>query len=381
MEYRNIEKLGETVSLLGFGVMRLPKCGPAEEDIDYEPAKAMLDKALAEGVNYLDTAYPYHNGASEKFLGKALAGRPRESYHLATKLPVFIIKTREDAERIFNEQLARLQTDYIDFYLLHGLDSELWQTVESLDLHGFVKQKKAEGKIRHIGFSFHDEPEHLETICAAYDDWDFAQIQLNYLDWELYKSKEQYEILQKHGLPIVIMEPVRGGMLAEVGPKAAAVLDAARPGKSPASWAIRYAASFPEVMTVLSGMSNMAQLEDNLAAMQPFEPMTAGDKTALDSALSALKETAAIPCTGCRYCMPCPQGVNIPGLFWLFNGSARNGGPEAFAAAYRWVGDWEKPQNCIDCGACESICPQHLPIPALLRRVDRQEDFSDLLPR
>ncbi len=377
MEYRTIKTLGETVSLLGFGAMRLPKDGPGEGDIDFDAAKAMLDEALADGVNYIDTAYVYHGGASESFLGKALAGRPRESYKLATKLPMYKVECAEDAEHIFNEQLERLQTDYIDFYLLHSLTSDSWQKVLDLDLYGFLARRKAEGKIRHLGFSFHDEPEYLEQFCSAFQ-WDFVQIQLNYLDWTLYKSKEQYEVLQKHGLPIIIMEPVRGGMLANVGGEALEPLQKARPGVSAASWAIRYAASFPEVMTVLSGMSTMAQVKDNVATLSPFEPLTGSDRAVLDVALTALKRTAAVPCTGCRYCMPCPGGVSIPDVFWTYNGSLLVGGEEAFQAQYRFMDDSEKPTNCTECGACESVCPQHLPIPRLLKEIDGGEKYGDI---
>ena len=241
--------------------------------------------------------------ARKKFIGAALEKYPRESFYLATKMPLWKLETQEDMEQVFNEQLANCRVDYFDFYLCHAVDAERFEKIRRIGAFEFLAQKKAEGKIRRLGFSFHDKPAVLRAICAAYP-WDFAQLQLNYLDWTVQRAREQYEILQEYGLPCIVMEPVRGGALASLCPEAEAVLKAKAPGRSIASWAIRFAASLPGVLVVLSGMSSEEQLADNLAAMSPFQPLTKSEQNALTRAVRIDKRAQRIPCTGCRYCMP-----------------------------------------------------------------------------
>ncbi len=368
MDYRSFKQVPEQVSLLGFGAMRLPQNGEKSSDIDAATAQEMFDLAIEGGVNYFDTAYVYHDGASEAFVARALKGRERSSYYLATKMPMFFLKEQADLTRIFNEQLQRLHTDYIDFYLMHGLDAGSFEKAESLELYEFMLEQKRAGRIRHLGFSFHDAPDVLERICAAHE-WDFCQIQLNYFDWTRYQSREQYEILQKHDIPCIIMEPLRGGALADLGTKANAMLEAVAPGRSVASWALRYAASLPGVLTVLSGMSTPAQVRDNLAIMADFAPLTDDERRALDAALDAYEGTLKIPCTSCRYCVPCPQDIPIPGVFAEYNLNAKDDDMARFTFLYDQI--MEAPAaNCTACGSCAERCPQHLPIPQLMQQLD-----------
>ncbi len=273
MEKRDFLNGNESVSLLGFGCMRLPVIGGKADNIDCDAAKAMLEYAISHGVNYFDTAYPYHGGKSESFVGQALAEHPRDSYYLASKLPLWDLKTKDDAERIFDEQLARCRVEYFDFYLAHNINIPNYRLFQDLSVHDFLVRKKKEGRIRHIGFSFHEKPNLMEAILANHD-WDFAQIQLNYLDWELQEAGLLYEMLTEAGLPVAVMEPLRGGTLAKLSKKAVEILSAADSAASPASWALRYAGTLLNVFTVLSGMSTLAQVEDNVGVF--FAVQTAG---------------------------------------------------------------------------------------------------------
>ncbi len=360
------------ISLLGLGTMRLPKLDPEKGAIDDARAKEMLDYALAQGINYLDTAYMYHEGDSERFLGDALQGRDRSSYYLATKMPIWQAETPADVERIFNHQLEKLKTDYFDFYLFHSQNKAHFAKCKEFGLYEFLSKKKAEGVIRHLGFSFHDSPEVLEEIVNTYD-WDFAQIQLNYADWEIQNAKRQYEILTEHGIPVIVMEPVRGGALADVCPSANEAFKAARPDASIASWAIRYAASLPHVMVVLSGMSNMEQLKDNLATMSPLEPLSEKELELCAYAANEWRMKDVVPCTGCRYCMDCPAGVDIPGMFSLFNEYAMNKNRGRYARALKDADESTRPHNCVGCGACAEVCPQKIDIPAKMAKLAELE--------
>lgn len=298
MEYRSYRDTDCRPSLLGLGCMRLPTLEPGRgAAIDYARAGALVDEAVRGGITYFDVAYPYHGGGAEKFIGAALEKYPRESFYLATKMPLWKLETQEDMEQVFNEQLANCRVDYFDFYLCHAVDAERFEKIRRIGAFEFLARKKAEGKIRRLGFSFHDKPAVLRAICAAYP-WDFAQLQLNYLDWTVQRAREQYEILQEYGLPCIVMEPVRGGALASLCPEAEAVLKAKAPGRSIASWAIRFAASLPGVLVVLSGMSSEEQLADNLAAMSPFQPLTKSEQNALTRAVRIDKRAQRIPCTG-----------------------------------------------------------------------------------
>ncbi|MBR6708099.1 MAG: aldo/keto reductase [Clostridia bacterium] len=373
METRKFRDTDLQISLLGLGAMRLPKLEPDKGNVDDARAKEMLDYALAHGINYLDTAYMYHDGDSERFLGDALVGYDRASYYLADKLPIWMVKEQGDLEKIFSEQLRRLRTDYIDFYLCHSQNKAHFAMLKEYKLYEFLSQKKAEGKIRYLGFSFHDSPEVLEEILNAYE-WDFVQIQLNYADWEIQNAKRQYEILAERGIPCIVMEPVRGGALADVCPEANERFKAARPDASIASWAIRYAASKPNVMTVLSGMSNMEQLKDNIATMSPFEPLSAEEEEICARAAHDYRMKDVIPCTACRYCMDCPAGVDIPAMFAMFNEYAMNKRRGKYAKDLTAADPATRPHNCVACGECAIHCPQHIDIPAKMAELTRLEE-------
>lgn len=362
MEMRQYRDTDVKVSLLGMGCMRLPKVDPEKEDIDYEKAQEIIDYAYANGVNYFDTAYGYHGGQSELFVGQALKKYPRESFFLASKMPIWCVKEKGDVERIFNEQLQRCQTDYFDFYLFHSQNAANFQKCQEFGVYEFLSQMKAEGKIRRLGFSFHDTPEVLRHICDTYP-WDFAQIQLNYLDWEMQDAKTQYQILNDREIPVIVMEPVRGGVLASPCEAADILFREERPDKSIASWAIRFAASLPGVLTVLSGMSNMEQVRDNVDTMTRFEPLTDREREVIDEALEAYRKKDTVPCTGCRYCMDCPFGVDIPKMFSLYNHYVLDRDGEDYLEAYEAQPESERADQCQACGACMEKCPQHIRIP------------------
>ncbi|HOO26422.1 MAG TPA: aldo/keto reductase [Clostridiales bacterium] len=368
--------LERPVSLLGLGCMRFPVIGGEDSKIDYEKAQEIVDYSLEKGINYLDTAHGYHGGESQVFLGEALKKYPRESYHLATKMPMWGVNKSEDLSEIFALQQKRLQTDYFDFYLLHALDAEKYEKVLKFKAYDFVSKLKDEGKVKNIGFSFHDSPEVLEKIASSHK-WDFAQLQINYVDWEAQRAREQYEILQKYDILVIIMEPVRGGALANPGPRAEKLLKQARPDKSIASWALRYAASRPGVLTVLSGMSNMDQLEDNIETLLNFEPLTPADYDLLNEVAKAFKHKDLIPCTACRYCMQdCPNGIDIPGVFTIYNRFVNDGDEKAFINDYMTIAESERAQNCIECHNCKPYCPQFIEIPEKLKHIS---EFSEKL--
>lgn len=373
MTTRRYKNTDLEISLLGLGCMRLPRLDPEKPAIDDARAKEMLDYALANGVNYIDTAYMYHEGDSERFLGEALAGRDRASYYLADKMPVWMAKEPGDVEKIFNDQLRKLKTDYIDFYLLHSQNKANFAKCREYGVYEFLAKKKAEGVIRHLGFSFHDTPDVLAEIVNTYD-WDFAQIQLNYADWEIQDARRQYEILAEHGIPCIVMEPVRGGALADVCPSANEMFKAARPEASIASWAIRYAASKPNVMVVLSGMSNMDQLKDNLTTMTDFQPLTADEEALCYRAAKEWRMKDVIPCTGCRYCMDCPAGVDIPAMFAMFNDYTMNKTRGKYARALTEADPSTRPHNCVACGQCAEHCPQHIAIPDKMAELAKLEE-------
>ena len=366
MEYRENKRLNARVSLLGFGGMRFPTDG--EGKIREAEAAGMLRRALEGGVNYFDTAHYYHDSQSEGFLGRALEGVPRDSYYLATKLPVWKVESVSDAQAIFDLQLERLRTGYFDFYLFHALDRKRWQAVKEQDLVEWAEELQRQGKIRRLGFSFHDRPELLERILDDHQ-WDFVQLQLNYLDWDLQNAKRQYEIVTERGLPVIVMEPVRGGALANLTPAARAVLEEAAPGKSTASWALRYAASLPGVMTVLSGMSAMEQVEDNIATMSPFQPLSEEERAVLARAVEVYRSAGTIPCTGCRYCTDCPRHVDIPRIFAIYNQFCVDGKKSSFDNTWDLIPESMRPDQSVRCGQCVDRCPQHIVIPDRLAEV------------
>ncbi len=376
MEYRELRGGKEKVSLLGFGCMRLPRLYPDKPEIDTELGQRMVDYAYSHGVNYFDTAYPYHEGLSEPFIGAALSKYPRESYNLVTKLPTWLINGEADIEHYFNEQLQKCGVDYFDFYLVHSLNAERFETVQKLHIFENLCELKAKGKIRHIGFSFHDKPDVLERILAAHD-WEFAQIQLNYLDWELQDARRQYELIEQKGIQCTIMEPVRGGMLATLTPEAVDCFQQANPNVSTASWAIRYAASLPNVLTVLSGMTNFDHVTDNVATMEAFRPLSQQEREVIDHALAAYRKAVTIPCTGCRYCMDCPAGVSIPEVFAAYNRYATSRSRSMFEELYHALDAGQRADNCVACGTCLSKCPQHIDIPKHMKEIAALAEKKD----
>jgi len=356
------------VSLLGFGCMRLPREKEDSQAIDTERARTMVEYALAHGINYFDTAYPYHGGTSETFIGEALSIAPRESFLLASKMPVWLVNGEEDVDRIFEEQLKKCRVAYFDNYLIHSVSRESMQRIADHHVYDVLRKKRDEGKLRHLGFSFHDSAEALKTFIDRYE-FEFAQIQLNYQDWQLQDAKGQYELLAGRGLPVIVMEPVRGGSLATLTEEAAGIFREADPAASPASWALRYAASLPGVMTVLSGMSSMEQLEDNVRTFSPFRPLTEEEYGAVARALAAYRKAAPIPCTACGYCMDCPAGVDIPRVFGIYNQYKTTGGLEQFRSHSRALGESRLARNCVACGQCMERCPQHIRIPEEMEKI------------
>ncbi len=354
---------------LGFGMMRLPR--NENKKIDIEQTKKMVDLFLEAGGRYFDTAFIYEG--SEEATGEALCSRyPRESYYLATKLNAgeFCCKGREDARRQIEISLERTGAGYIDFYLLHGVDGECASRYEEFGLWEYVRELKESGLIRHYGFSFHDSPEMLDDILTKHPDAEFVQLQINYADWEDYniQSRRCYEVAEKHDKPIIVMEPVKGGILANPPESAAEIFRAAAPEASFASWAVRFAASLPQVMVVLSGMSSEEQMKDNLSYMREFKPLDEGEQETIRRAGQALAAIDRIPCTGCRYCTPgCPVDMHIPDIFAVMNVYKTYGDLVRAKNDYSWRFDGPKASACIGCGQCESACPQHLPIISLLK--------------
>ncbi len=350
---------------LGFGLMRLPE---KNGEIDLEQVCRMVDQYMKMDRHYFDTAYVYHNGTSEVAAREALVKRyPRDSFMLATKLPAWEIKKESDVERIFNEQLERTGVDYFDFYLLHSIeDGANYDTYVKYDCFRWGMKKKEEGKIRHFGFSFHGSPELLEKILDAHPEIEFVQIQLNYLDRTnpVVRSEELYNILRSRNIPIIVMEPVRGGMLASMAPEMEARFKAKRPDKSVASWALRFVASLPGVMTVLSGMSNEEQILDNIHTFTDFEPVSEEELAIIDQVTEDILRIPQIGCTACKYCVPgCPMHISIPDVFRTINTLRRY--PEDWRSKNFYSGlitRSGKASDCISCGQCESVCPQHLPI-------------------
>ena len=376
MEYRENKRLNARVSLLGFGGMRFPTDG--EGHIREAEAAAMLRRALAGGVNYFDTAHYYHDSQSEGFLGRTLAGVPRDSYYLATKLPVWKVASVADAQAIFDLQLERLHTGHFDFYLFHALDRKRWQAVKEQGLVEWAEGLQRQGKIRRLGFSFHDGYGIFEEILTA-RRWDFCQLQLNYLDTEEQAGLKGYHLAENLGVPVVVMEPVKGGLLAAPPEEVEGMLRAVRPERTPADWALRWAGSLPGVLTVLSGMSGMAQVEENLATFTGFTPLEPEETELLARAAAELRRRTNNGCTGCEYCMPCPAGVDIPENFSLWNRLAKCRDASLLWRSWNMVlKDEAKGKHCVGCGRCEAVCPQHLPIRADLARAQAE---LDAIPR
>ena len=366
---------------LGFGLMRLPRLDPNNEgSIDLEQTKQMVDTFLQRGFTYFDTAWMYCAFKSENAVKDALTTRhPRESYTLATKLHAAYIHSLDDRDAIFNTQREKTGVEYFDYYLLHDVGVEHYEIYKKYDCFAWIAEKKRQGLIKHMGFSFHDTAEVLDKILTEHPEMEFVQLQINYLDWdsEGVQSRKCYEVATKHGKPVIVMEPVKGGTLAKLPAAAEALLRQADPGASIPSWAVRFAASLPNVKMVLSGMSSTEQLLDNTGYMQDFVPLTQQEQAVIAQAVGIINASIAIPCTGCAYCTEgCPMHIAIPKYFSLYNADLQELKDKDFTSQGAYYDNltlkFGKASDCIGCGQCESVCPQHLPIIENLKRVAKQ---------
>lgn len=366
---------------LGFGLMRLPRLNPNDEgSIDLEQTKQMVDTFLQRGFTYFDTAWMYCAFKSENAVKDVLTSRhPRESYTLATKLHAAYIHSLDDRDAIFNTQREKTGVDYFDYYLLHDMGAEHYEIYKKYDCFAWIAEKKRQGLIKHMGFSFHDTAEVLDKILTEHPEMEFVQLQINYLDWdsEGVQSRKCYEVATKHGKPVIVMEPVKGGTLAKLPAAAEKLLRTTNPEASIPSWAVRFAAGLPNVKMVLSGMSSTEQLLDNTGFMQDFVPLTQQEQAVIAQVVDTINASIAIPCTGCAYCTEgCPMHIAIPKYFSLYNADLQELKEKDFTSQGAYYDNltlkFGKASDCIACGQCESVCPQHLPIIENLKRVAKQ---------
>ena len=372
MEYRKFGNLDLKVSALGFGCMRLPVIDGESGKIDEPLATAMLRKAIDQGLNYVDTAWSYHLEHSEPFVGRVLKDGYREKVFLATKMPSWLVKSQEDLERFFTTQLERLQTDHLDFYLLHALNAGYWDNYLKVKVFDWAERKLSAGQICHLGFSFHDRYEVFKQILNGYDHWDFCQLQYNYMDVNEQAGRRGLLEAAEKGLGVIVMEPLRGGKLAVQNPpvQVAEAFSQSQRDWTMAEWALQWLWNQPEVSVVLSGMSTMEQVEQNLqsASRSGIGSLNADDLATISRVQQAWSGLAPVPCTSCEYCMPCPNGVQIPRIFKLYNESVMYNRQGRGRDAYRNdFTDDQKADMCVECGQCESLCPQNIQIIQLLK--------------
>ena len=367
MEYRKFGNTGLEVSALGFGCMRLPILAGDSARIDEPLATEMLRKAIDQGLNYVDTAWSYHMEQSEPFVGRVLGDGYREKVYLATKMPSWLVKSSDDLERLFTNQLERLQTDHIDFYLLHALNAGHWANYLNVKGFDWAERKLSEGSIRHLGFSFHDKYEVFNRILNGYDNWSFCQLQYNYMDVNEQAGRRGVLQAAEKGLGVVVMEPLRGGKLAaqDLPTQVSEAFSHSQRDWTKAEWALQWLWDQPEVSLLLSGMSTMEQVEQNLqsAARSGMGSLSEEDHATITRVQQAWSGLAPVPCTSCEYCLPCPSGVQIPRIFKLYNESVMYNRQQRGQNAYQ--GDLTEDQRadmCVECGHCESLCPQSIPI-------------------
>ena len=359
----------------GFGLMRLPVKGEEYTNIDLKKFQEMADAFIEAGGTYFDTAYPYHGGFSEQAFREVVVKRyPRETYTITDKMPMYLVNNEEDLAPIFNEQLERCGVEYFDYYWLHALATGNYEKVKATKSFEFIAQKKAEGKIRHIGFSFHDTPELLEQILTDYPEVEYVQLQINYLDWKDagVRAKECYDIATAHGKPVIVMEPIKGGILANLPEEAVHLLKSEHPNMSVASWAVRFAASPENVMMVLSGMGTMEQMQDNLSYMKGFQPLNEAELDAIGKVTEIIRSKITVPCTSCGYCISesqCPKDIMIPDYFAMYNEKKQYNTMTSGIYYSNLAMLHGKASECIGCGLCEKHCPQHLPIRKYLKDV------------
>ena len=377
MHYRTVPKTGEKLSALGFGAMRLPT---KRLKIDEERAIQQIRYAIDNGVNYVDTAVPYHSGESEKLVGKALQDGYREKVNIATKLTPFMVEKREDMDKILDIQLRKLKTDHIDYYLLHGLDANSWKKMQNLGVLEFLDRVKARGEIRNAGFSFHGDRRTFKEIIDSYD-WEFCQIQYNFLDENTQAGTEGLQYAASKNLAVMIMEPLMGGMLADNLPKEVVqIYDTANEKRTAAEWGLLWVWNHPEVTVVLSGMNSEHHIRDNIETCNNALPgsMTSGELAVIDKVVGVYQKLIQVQCTGCSYCMPCPFGVNIPGCFQSYNQFSMVPKNRLMTRGFygmQLMGGMSSPADaslCTNCGKCVQVCPQHIAIPDELKKVHRQ---------
>ncbi len=371
MKYRKFGELNWEVSALGFGIMRLPHMEKESSAILEQEALSLLHYAIDNGVNYLDTAWNYHDGESESFLGKALTDGYREKVRIATKLPSWKIEKKDDFDRYFDEQMERLQTGFIDFYLLHALQRDWWDNVRNLGYLDWAENKLADGTIKHLGFSFHDTPSLFRRIVDEYDNWTMTLLMYNYMDIDFQAGTEGVKYAADKGLAVVAMEPLRGGLLAkEPPPSVKRIFDESSVQRAPADWSLQWLWDKGEIASVISGMSTMEQLRQNIASACNcgIGSMTEYEEGILVKVREEYRKKAPVPCTDCRYCMPCPDGVAIPSILAYFNLSEMYESPDTARLYYTFLDEQNRASECTECGKCMDLCPQHIDIISSLKK-------------